>query len=355
MDQTHQILQHAAFSWPPTTTLEATNCFISRPAGTLLYGCQHRKSSTTAHNPSQPNLPSTDDFPRGAEQPKIIQLNHRQPRPWLLKCHSLCWDSISCCLAQRPFHDTHTPHGKETDLLLEVSFSLGYWKSLRFQGVFSKSRTRYYHWRGVGGGTEYKSRWTTLFFLLSKFNTLRQAPLPSREPQLGARLGSAGPGVLGDAESGRVSHTHPLLTTITTLGVGPLTSRCTMPNRWLYIFESPQDGGGVRRGFPTAATCETSFRDAEIWLPWCASRGEGQVGGAEVGPITMVTRRRHWRLPPTAEELSLRGLHPALGQASGQPCSLPLGFIRIAEKGLLNPKWRRRSNYTPTDFAIYIL
>lgn len=81
MDQTHQILQHAAFSWPPTTTLEATNCFISRPAGTLLYGCQHRKSSTTAHNPSQPNLPSTDDFPRGAEQPKIIQLNHRQPRP----------------------------------------------------------------------------------------------------------------------------------------------------------------------------------------------------------------------------------------------------------------------------------
>lgn len=37
------------------------------------------------------------------------------------------------------------------------------------------------------------------------------------------------------------TRTQPLLTTITTLGVGPLTSRCTMPNRWLYIFESPRD------------------------------------------------------------------------------------------------------------------
>lgn len=92
-----------------------------------------------------------------------------------------------------------------------------------------------------------------------------------------------------DAESGRIPHTHLVLTTITTLGVGPLTSRCTMPNRWLYIFKFPQDGGGVRGGSPTVATGRTSFRDAEVWLPWSASQGDGQVGGAEVGPVTMVT------------------------------------------------------------------
>lgn len=41
------------------------------------------------------------------------------------------------------------------------------------------------------------------------------------------------------------TRTHALLTTITTLGVGPLTSRCTMPNRWLYIFEAPRDGAAA--------------------------------------------------------------------------------------------------------------
>lgn len=87
---------------------------------------------------------------------------------------------------------------------------------------------------------------------------------PFREPRLRARLGSARPGVREEAESDRIPHTHLVLTTITTLGVGPLTSRCTMPNRWRYIFESPWDGGGVRRGSPTAATRGTSFRDPEV-------------------------------------------------------------------------------------------
>lgn len=77
-----------------------------------------------------------------------------------------------------------------------------------------------------------------LSFLLSKFNPLHKAPAPLERAAAGARLGSGRPGVQGDAESSRVPHTHPVLTTITTLGVGPLTSRCTMPNRWLYIFES---------------------------------------------------------------------------------------------------------------------
>lgn len=102
-------------------------------------------------------------------------------------------------------------------------------------------------------------------------------------------MGSARPGVRDDAENGTIPHTHLVLTTITTLGVGPLTSRCTTPNRWLYIFKSPRDGGGVRRGSPTVATGRTSFRDAEVWLPWSASQGDGQVGGTEVGPVTMVT------------------------------------------------------------------
>lgn len=105
----------------------------------------------------------------------------------------------------------------------------------------------------------------------------------------GARMGLAGLGVQGNAESGRVPHTHPVLTTITTLGVGPLTSRCMMPNRWLYIFESLGMGAASAAGFPTVETSRTSFRNAEVWLPWCALQGEGQVGGAEVGPVTMVT------------------------------------------------------------------
>lgn len=33
-----------------------------------------------------------------------------------------------------------------------------------------------------------------------------------------------------------------LLTMITALGVGPLNSLGTMPNRWLYIFKSPWNG-----------------------------------------------------------------------------------------------------------------
>lgn len=50
-----------------------------------------------------------------------------------------------------------------------------------------------------------------------------------------------------------------VLTMITTLGVGPLTSLCTMPNRWLYILELPRVGGGVRRGSPTTGTSGTSL------------------------------------------------------------------------------------------------
>lgn len=62
------------------------------------------------------------------------------------------------------------------------------------------------------------------------------------------------------------TRTHPMLTTDTTLGVGPLTSRCMMPNLWLYIFEYPPDGGGVPR-FPNRGYLRTSLRDANVWLP----------------------------------------------------------------------------------------
>lgn len=68
LSKTHQILQHTALSWPTTTpALEATNCPITRPARTLLLQLSwHRKVTITAHNPSQPNLPSIYDFPGNA-------------------------------------------------------------------------------------------------------------------------------------------------------------------------------------------------------------------------------------------------------------------------------------------------
>ena len=158
-----------------------------------------------------------------------------------------------------------------------------------------------------------------------------------------------------DTENGRIPHTYPVLTTITTLGVGPLTSLCTMPNRWLYILEPPRVGGGVRCGSPTAATGGTSLWDALVWLPVVrlAGLGTGEWGGSW-SRYHGDHRRGHSLLPLGVEELSLRSPHPALGQASLRPRSLSR-IHQIAEKSLLNPQWSRRSNYIPTDFAIYIL
>lgn len=56
----------------------------------------------------------------------------------------------------------------------------------------------------------------------------------------GERTGQASP---GDGKGLRFSRTNILLLTmITALGVGPLNSLGTMPNRWLYIFKSPWNG-----------------------------------------------------------------------------------------------------------------
>lgn len=146
-----------------------------------------------------------------------------------------------------------------------------------------------------------------------------------------------------------------LALTITTLGVGPLTSLCTMPNRWLYILELPRVGGGVRCGSPTTATGGTSLWDALVWLPVVrlAGLGTGEWGGSW-SRYHGDHRRGHSLLPLGVEELSLRSPHPALGHASLRPRSLSR-IHQIAEKSLLNPQWSRRSNYIPTDFAIYIL
>ena len=85
---------------------------------------------------------------------------------------------------------------------------------------------------------------------------MHQAPAPLERAPAGGQVRSAGPGVQQDAESGKVLHTalapappRPVLTTITALGVGPLISRCTIPNRWLYIF-SPLGVGVVPAAVP---------------------------------------------------------------------------------------------------------
>lgn len=64
-------------------------------------------------------------------------------------------------------------------------------------------------------------------------------------------------------------------------------------------------------------------------------------------------RRRHSRFPLAGEKLSLRGLHPALGQASGRPRPLPLEFIRTAEKKPPLPEVEDLITFQLT--AIYIL
>lgn len=94
----------------------------------------------------------------------------------------------------------------------------------------------------------------------------------------------------GHGPSTRPHPTPPALTTTTTLGVGPLTSRCTVPNRWLYMAASPQGAG-------SAATR----------LPWCASRGAGRKSAPSPwGPRSprsrpaRAARRRRLRRPPPA-------------------------------------------------------
>lgn len=89
---------------------------------------------------------------------------------------------------------------------------------------------------------------------------LHQAHATLERAPAGGQVHSTGPGVREDAESGRVLRRslpptpRLVLTTITALGVGPLISRCTIPNRWLYIFECPQSGGGICRGSLTVVT-----------------------------------------------------------------------------------------------------
>lgn len=160
-----------------------------------------------------------------------------------------------------------------------------------------------------------------------------------------------------DTENGGIPHTYPVLTTITTLGVGPLTSLCTMPNRWLYILELPRIGDGVRRGSPTTATGGTSLCDAQVWLR-LGGLGTGEWGGSWFR-YHGDHRRGHSQLPLGVEELSLRSPHPALDQASRRPRSLSR-IHHIAKKEKKKKKASltrrsRRSNYIPTDFAIYIL
>lgn len=86
----------------------------------------------------------------------------------------------------------------------------------------------------------------------------------------------------GPAHTSRAYHDHHL-------GSGALNLPLCDAKSLAVHFRVPRDGGGVRRGFPTVETSETSFRNAEVWLPWCARQGEGQMGGAEAGPVTMVT------------------------------------------------------------------
>lgn len=112
--------------------------------------------------------------------------------------------------------------------------------------------------------------------------------VPLKRAAAGDRLGTARPGVQGDAESSRVPHT-PRAYHDHHFGSGALNLPLYDAKSLAVHFRVPRDGGGVRRGFPTPETCGTSFRNAEVWLPWCAMHREGQVGGAEVGPVTMVT------------------------------------------------------------------
>lgn len=88
---------------------------------------------TTPHSP--------DNFPRMRHMPKIIKLNHGQPGL-----------QISCCLAQRPFCDTHsTSQGPDH---LWVSWRL---KTLKIpSGDSPSTESKYCNWRkrldGVGEG-----------------------------------------------------------------------------------------------------------------------------------------------------------------------------------------------------------
>lgn len=69
--------------------------------------------------------------------------------------------------------------------------------------------------------------------------------------------------------------------------MGPLTSRCSIPNRWLYIFESRRyDGGCEDLPWPADPASSTN---AEIPLLWWASRWQQQrwVGQPEAGLVAM--------------------------------------------------------------------
>lgn len=56
-------------------------------------------------------------------------------------------------------------------------------------------------------------------------------------------------------------------TMITALGVGPLNSLGTVPNRWLYIFESLWDGDDQERQSPEESAFQTQRLVAMVSHP----------------------------------------------------------------------------------------
>lgn len=131
-------------------------------------------------------------------------------------------------------------------------------------------------------------------------------------------------------------HTYPVLTTITTLGVGPNLSLCTMPNRWLYILEL-SDWGRCPPRFPNH-----SYRRDELvrCTGLVASRG---LGTGEWGGSWFRYHGDHRRALATSSwsgrAESAQSSPPALDQASRRPRSLSrIHHIAKKKKSLLNPK-----------------
>lgn len=62
-------------------------------------------------------------------------------------------------------------------------------------------------------------------------------------------------------------HKRPVLTMITALGVGPLNSLGTVPNRWLYIFKSLWDGDDQEPQSPEESAFQTQRLVAMVSHP----------------------------------------------------------------------------------------
>lgn len=158
-------------------------------------------------------------------------------------------------------------------------------------------------------------------FFQNSTHYIRRHPFPSRRPRVGGRngIGQAWRAqrwrkLKGPADTSCAYHDHHF-------GGGALNLPLYDAKPLAVHFRVSFGMGAASAAFPpTVATCGTRFRDAEVWLPWCASWGLGAGRGGRV------RRKSVWspwgpQTPALATSSSSREAEPA--RSSPRPSAKP--------------------------------